>query len=136
MEAAAILFGEIMSPTFTFRMPSPQYRRRLDFIATHEKMTPGKVLSKFIHDYAHDVMDKQASLKAHEELVMHSGIPFDSVSWVRGAHTQDWQNLASAIGEEKAVEYREKFMPIWSRVAYIIDECNELGCFVENREII
>jgi hypothetical protein len=120
-------------PTFTFRMPSPQYRRMLDFIATHEKMTPGKVLSKFIHEYAYDVMDKQASLKAHEELVMHSGIPFDSVSWVRGSHTQDWQNLTLAIGEEKALEYQKKFLSVWSRILHDIDESEGLDYFDTER---
>jgi hypothetical protein len=106
----------------------------LDFIAADEKVSPGKVLSKFIHGYAYDVMDKQASLKAHKEIAIDSGIPLDSVAWVRGAHTKDWQNLAQAIGEEKALEYQKKFIPLWNKIIHEIDESNELGYFIKSPE--
>jgi hypothetical protein len=44
---------------------------------------------------------------------MESGIPLKDVSWVLGSHAEDWQKLAAAIGSEKALEYQNKFIPIW-----------------------
>jgi hypothetical protein len=109
-------------PTFTFRLPSPQYRRMLDFIAADEKTTPGKVLSRFIYCHSWDVMDKQASIKAHEKLAIGSGIPIEAVSWVRGSHTADWQKLADAIGVKKASEYQKKFLPLHHELIEEIDK--------------
>jgi hypothetical protein len=116
-------------PNFNFRLSSPQYRRMLDFIATYEKTTPGKVLNRFIHEYTYDVMDKQASLKAHEKLALDSGIPFEAVSWVRGSHTADWQKLASTIGLEKASEYQKKFLPLHHEFVREIDKTAGLDYF-------
>jgi HD-GYP domain-containing protein (c-di-GMP phosphodiesterase class II) len=108
---------------------TPRYKRYLEFIAADQGISPASLINKFIFEETYTVMDKQASLKAHEELAINSGIPFDSVSWVRGAHTKDWQNLAQAIGEEKALEYQKKFLPIWSRILHEIDESKGLDYF-------
>ena len=106
--------------TFTFNLPSPQYRRFLDFIAEAEKTTPGKVLCKFIHEYVWDVMDKQASEKAHKELAEKFTGQF--VSWVRGSNMNHWQKLANTIGAEKAMIYQLAFLPIWEKYVREIDE--------------
>jgi hypothetical protein len=106
----------------------------LDFIAAHEKTTPGKALSRFIHSYCWDVMDEQASITSHTELALSSGIPFKAVSWVRGSHTEDWQELSKAIGLEKALEYQKKFLPLHHEIVHEIDEREKLDYFdVERR---
>jgi hypothetical protein len=122
-------------PTFTFRLATPQYRRMLDFIAKDEGATPGKVLNKFIHGHCWDVMDKQASFNAHKELAISSGIPFDCVSWVRGAYPQDWQNLAQTIGEEKALGYLKRFRLLWEKALEKIDKSWELNFLSEKQRL-
>jgi hypothetical protein len=99
-----------------------KYKHYLEFIAADQGVSPAIFINNFIYHETYTVMDKQASLKAHEELAITSDIPLDSVKWVRGAHSGDWQNLARAIGEEKASEYQKKFFPAWSRILHKINE--------------
>jgi len=112
--------------TFTFNLPSPQYRRFLDFIAEDEKSTPGKVLCKFIHEYVWDVVDKRASEKAHKELVTESSDKL-FVSWVRGSNMNHWQRLANTIGADKAMIYQVRFLPLWEKYVREIDDAAGLN---------
>ena len=121
--------------TFTFNLPSPEYRRFMDFIAAHRKTTPGKVLCRFIRDAVFNDLDEAASKKAHEALAINSDLPIEAVEWVHGSQASDWQKLARAIGEEKAIEYQQKFLPVWDKIMSEIDEKEGLKCFdIERRK--
>jgi hypothetical protein len=117
--------------TFTFNLPSPQYRQFLTFIARDEKTSPGKVLCKFLHCQAWKVIDKQASEKTHKELAMEFANEFDfeTVSWLLGSCTSHWQKLSRTIGQEKAIAYQEKFLPLWDKYTHEIDKAAGLDYF-------
>ena len=117
--------------TFTFNLPSPQYRRFLDFIAKDEKTSPGRVLCKFIYQQVWDVIDKQASEKTHKELAMEFANEFDfeTVSWLLGSHINHWQKLSRIIGQEKAMAYKEKFDPLWEDYTREIDKAAGLDYY-------
>jgi hypothetical protein len=108
---------------------TPRYKRYLEFIAADQGISPALLINKFIFYETYNVMDKQASLKAHEKIAISSGIPFEAVSWLRGSHSADWQKLAAAIGEKKALEYQEKFLPLHHELVREIDEREKLDYF-------
>jgi len=110
--------------TFTFNLPSPQYRRFLDFIAKEEGTTPGKSLCKFLHWHTWSLIDKKASEMTHKELAMEFANEFDidTVSWILGSCTDHWQRLSRTVGPEKAKAYMDKFLPLWSQHTHEIDK--------------
>ena len=114
---------------FAFRLASPQYRRFLDFIAKGQNMTPGKVLNRFIYSTVYEVMDEQASKQAHKQLAMGFDLPIEAVSWVCGSRSDHWTKLAAVTGKEKALEYKNRFIPLWDELIKEIDGREGLNYF-------
>jgi hypothetical protein len=123
------------NPNFTFRLASPQYRRYITFLAEAEKTTPGKALNILIHKTVYEIIDAQASQKAHKDLAMeYSGeIDIDTVSWILGSRMDHWQRLSITIGMEKAIGYQKKFLPLWEKYCDDIDKTEKLNYFDAER---
>jgi hypothetical protein len=112
------------NPNYTFRLASPKYLDYIDFLAKAEKTTHGKALNILIHKTVYEIIDAQASEKAHKKLAMeYAGeIDINTVSWILGSRTNHWQRLSNTIGMEKALEYQKKFSRLWEKYG---DEINE-----------
>ena len=108
---------------FNFRLAAPKYQRFLKFIAEDGRTTPGKALNNLIHREVYEIIDAKASKKAHEELAMEFAGKLDIafVSWILGSHMDHWQRLSNTIGQEKALDYQKKFLPLWDKYCGKID---------------
>jgi len=114
---------------FNFRLASPFYKKYLDFIGAYERRTPAKALNGLIAKYVYEVLDAMASKKAQDALVTEFDIPVDSIRWLRGSNSANWQALAANIGMEKTLAYQEKFLPLWDEYINKIDEAEGLHFF-------
>ena len=113
----------------SFRLASPYYKRMLDYLSKDQNISPSVLLNKLIRDAANDALNFYASKAAHERHALKSGIPIEHVSWILGDTISHWQRLAQNIGEEKARDYMNKFMPTYYETIEKIDREEELGLY-------